>query len=324
MAIGDYSTLRNHAHPSVRSCSPSVRSCATAASRGVRSTCMNNVTILGLGAMGRALAGAFLAAGHRVTAWNRSQDRAAALVERGAIAVPNAADAVRASGLVVVCVTDHPATMAILEPLAGDLSGKVVVDLGTVTPERARESAAWAERHGCELVDGAIMAPTSVIGTERALIFYSGSEAAYERHRSTLAALAGNSVFLGPDHGHAALYDLALLSIFFTGMGSIVHAFAMVGADGIAPKAFQPYVEPFFALLGEMAVGMVPNFESHRHPGDEDNVRMEAAALAQIIDASRARGLDPGPLAALATIFDRAIAAGHGGDSFSSLIEVLR
>lgn len=166
---------------------------------------------------------------------------------------------------------------------------------------------------------------TSSVGGSAGALGDGGSTSSSASNGETSSGGSGGSgVFLGPDHGHAALYDLALLSIFFTGMGSIVHAFAMVGADGIAPKAFQPYVEPFFALLGEMAVGMVPNFESHRHPGDEDNVRMQAAALAQIIDASRARDLDPGPLAALATIFDRAIAAGHGGDSFSSLIEVLR
>lgn len=40
-----------------------------------------SVTVLGLGAMGTALAGAFLRAGHRITVWNRSADKTVPLKE---------------------------------------------------------------------------------------------------------------------------------------------------------------------------------------------------------------------------------------------------
>ncbi|MFD0818979.1 NAD(P)-binding domain-containing protein, partial [Micromonospora zhanjiangensis] len=53
----------------------------------------NTISILGLGPMGRALATAALAAGHPTVVWNRTPDRAAPLVERGAVLAPTAADA---------------------------------------------------------------------------------------------------------------------------------------------------------------------------------------------------------------------------------------
>ncbi|RSS80895.1 NAD(P)-dependent oxidoreductase, partial [Streptomyces sp. WAC02707] len=49
-----------------------------------------SVTVLGLGPMGRALAGAFLAAGVRTTVWNRTPGREADLVERGAVLAASA------------------------------------------------------------------------------------------------------------------------------------------------------------------------------------------------------------------------------------------
>lgn len=71
------------------------------------------VTVIGLGAMGQALAGAFLDAGHPTTVWNRSTDKGEALLARGAVRAASAEEAVLASGLVVVCVVDHDASRTI-------------------------------------------------------------------------------------------------------------------------------------------------------------------------------------------------------------------
>ena len=59
--------------------------------------------------MGRALASAFLAAGHPTTVWNRTPGRADGLVESGAVETGTAAEAIAASDLVVICVLDHDA-----------------------------------------------------------------------------------------------------------------------------------------------------------------------------------------------------------------------
>ncbi|WP_440081483.1 NAD(P)-binding domain-containing protein [Streptosporangium sp. LJ11] len=100
------------------------------------------VTVLGLGPMGRALAGAFLANGHPTTVWNRTAARAEDLVARGAIRADTVADA---------------------------LKGRTLVNLTADTPERARLMAAWAAELGVDYLDGAIMTPTPTIGGPAAL-----------------------------------------------------------------------------------------------------------------------------------------------------------
>jgi 3-hydroxyisobutyrate dehydrogenase-like beta-hydroxyacid dehydrogenase len=168
------------------------------------------------------------------------------------------------------------------------------------------------------------MVPTSVVGTAEALLLYSGSQAAFEAHEPTLKALGGSGRYLGPDPGMAALYDLALLDIFYTSMASLVHAFALVGADGVAAETFLPYANEFFALIPGMASTLARQIDEGKHPGDLDNLQMEAVGIEHIAHASRARGIDTSGLLALKSVFDRAIARGHGADSLSSIVEVIK
>ncbi len=75
------------------------------------------VSVLGLGAMGHALAAALVAAGHTTTVWNRSAGRADGLVEQGAAVAATAGAAVRAGELVVVCLLDHASVHEVLDPV---------------------------------------------------------------------------------------------------------------------------------------------------------------------------------------------------------------
>ena len=66
---------------------------------------MSEVTVIGLGNMGSALARVLLENGLRVTVWNRSPEKATSLVEKGAVLAPDVATAVAASPIIIICVT---------------------------------------------------------------------------------------------------------------------------------------------------------------------------------------------------------------------------
>src|SRR5918992_1290306 len=106
----------------------------------------NEVSVIGLGAMGSALARALLHNGHRVTVWNRTGAKAEPLVRDGAVLAPSAAAAISASPIVVVCVDDYEVTKKILDTreVAPSLAGRVLVQLSTGSPQDARDCEAWA------------------------------------------------------------------------------------------------------------------------------------------------------------------------------------
>ena len=106
-----------------------------------------NVTVIGLGPMGRAMSAALLRAGHSVTVWNRTAGRAEQVVAAGAQLASTPIDATSASDVTILSLTDYAAMYAILGD-GPDLDGRTLVNLSSDTPDASRAAAAWAAASG--------------------------------------------------------------------------------------------------------------------------------------------------------------------------------
>ncbi|MFE9039994.1 NAD(P)-dependent oxidoreductase [Streptomyces sp. NPDC007818] len=212
------------------------------------------VSLLGLGAMGTALARTWLTAGHPLTVWNRTPARAEALAPEGAKVADSAAEAVAASTLVLLCLLDDASVEATLDGV--DLTGKDLVNLTTTTPAEARARAAWAEERGARYLDGGIMAVPPMVGVPEAggYVFYSGSRELFELHRETLAVPVGTT-YVGEDPGFAALHDVALLSAMYGMFAGATHAFALIRRENIDPVAFAPLLGDWIKAMVDPSVG---------------------------------------------------------------------
>ncbi|MFI6828646.1 NAD(P)-dependent oxidoreductase [Kribbella sp. NPDC050241] len=281
------------------------------------------VTVLGLGAMGTALARTFLAAGHPTTVWNRTPGRSPELDALGAVRATSPAEAVAASPLVVVCLLVDATVRSTLDGL--DLSGKVVVNLTNGTPTQARDTAARVAAAGAEYLDGGIMAVPAMIGGPGAFVFYSGSPVAFERHTADLAVL-GRPEYVGSDAGLASLHDIALLSAMYGMFGGAQHALALVGSEKIP---YTRFTEDFLIPWMTAMLGSLPRIAKELDEGPEpgaagSNLAMQAAAYDNLIDASVAQGIDPGLLAPMGELLRRAVATGHGDEDLAALVPLLR
>jgi 3-hydroxyisobutyrate dehydrogenase-like beta-hydroxyacid dehydrogenase len=90
--------------------------------------------------------------------WNRSAAKADGLVADGAARAATVGEAVSASPVVVICVLDHAAVRRVLNTAGDSLTGRVLVDLTSGTPDDARDTSALAVQRGTDYLDGAIMA----------------------------------------------------------------------------------------------------------------------------------------------------------------------
>lgn len=269
----------------------------------------SDVTVIGMGAMGRALASALVAAGRSVTVWNRTPGRSVP----GAVVAGSAAEAVAASRLVVVCVVDNDAMYAAVP--ADALAGRTVVNLTNGSPRQARDAAEWAERHGASYVDGGIMAVPRMIGSPASLIFYSGSPAGFAEGEEAFAVW-GRARYLGADAGVAALYDLALLSAMYGMFGGVYHALALGASEKVPAAELAPLVADWLtAVMGSvraMADGVGGSADS--------NLAMQATAYVNLLDASRDQGVRTDLVTAMGELLHRAVAAGPG----VSMVDLLR
>ncbi|GHH27932.1 NAD(P)-dependent oxidoreductase [Streptomyces lanatus] len=283
------------------------------------------VTVIGLGPMGRTLAGTFLDAGLRVTVWNRTPGRDRDLVERGATSAASAAEAVAASPLTVVCVVNYDASDAVLrqDDVTDALKGRTVVNLTADTPARARDTAAWAAEHGIRYLDGAIMTPTTAIGTPDGVFLHSGPSDLYREHQDVLFALGGSHTHLGEDVGRAASYDIALLDIFWTAMAGYAHAVAIARAEGITARELAPFASGISAILPALFEEFAGDVDEGTYSGELNPITSGVSTMAHIIEASESHGIEATVMRAAEGQARRAIGLGHETDGFMRVTEML-
>ncbi|MFI1731043.1 NAD(P)-dependent oxidoreductase [Streptomyces acidicola] len=282
-----------------------------------------SVTILGLGAMGTALARTWLAAGHPLTVWNRTPARAAALAAEGARAADSAAEAVAANSLVVACLLDDA---SVEEALAGtDLAGRDLVNLTTSTPAQARARAEWARERGARYLDGGIMAVPPMTGVPEAggYAFYSGSRELFERHQDTLGVPVGTR-YVGEDAGFAALYDVALLSAMYGMFAGAAHAFALIRKEDIDPASLAP-------LLADWLVAMAPSVHQtadQLRSGDYTKgvvsyLAMQVAGMPTFVSTAEEQGVSPELLSPYFELMRRRLSEGSGEEGLTGVIDLL-
>lgn len=285
---------------------------------------MAKLSIIGLGAMGQALAARFLQQGHTLTVWNRTPGKAAALVAKGAREATSAADAIAASDVTVMCVLDYAASGAVIGDAAAALSGRALVNLTNGTPAQARATAERVAGLGAAYLDGGIMATPPMIGGAHALILYSGSKATFDAHADTLKDL-GAANYLGADAGLASLHDLALLSGMYGVFAGFFHATALVNSEGIPAGSFLELLRPWMiAMTGELS-GYAQKIDSGRHGVNVvSNLGMQTASLDNILTATREQGVAADLLEPMLNLFRKRAGTGFGDEDISGIFELIR
>ncbi|MER7701813.1 NAD(P)-binding domain-containing protein [Kitasatospora sp. NPDC097605] len=287
------------------------------------------VAVLGLGLMGRALAGAFLREGHPTTVWNRTPGRAPELADAGARPAASPEEAVAAAALVVVCVSDHTAVRDLLDRIdaagPGLLTGRVLVNLTSGTAARARENAARVAAAGGGYLDGAILAVPPAIGTPEAVVLYSGAHADFEHHAPALRALAPDvTAHLGEDHGLAALHDSAVLGLMWSVLNGFLHGAALLGAAGVDASAFAPLAARSTETVAGWLAGYAAQIDAGAYPADDATLETHLAAMDHLAEESAALGVSTELPDLVRTLAGRAVAAGRGGASYAALVEQFR
>jgi 3-hydroxyisobutyrate dehydrogenase-like beta-hydroxyacid dehydrogenase len=283
------------------------------------------VTLIGLGPMGQAMVRVLLNNGHPVTVWNRTPSRADALVALGAVRAETPAQAVAASELVVLSLTDYQAMYDILDgadAADGALNGRTLVNLSSDTPDRTREASEWSTAHGARFLAGGVMVQENLVGTDEAYVFYSGPKEAFEAHQPTLSLL-GRADYVGADVGLAQLFYQAQLQILLTSLSGYLQASALLGTAGVSATKFLPWAVHNFDTVSSYLPEAARELDEHDHPGHQAAITMMGATAAHILEASQAAGINLELPRAVQSHYDRAIAAGHGQDGWTALIEVI-
>jgi 3-hydroxyisobutyrate dehydrogenase-like beta-hydroxyacid dehydrogenase len=283
---------------------------------------MKDITIIGLGVMGTALARTLLENGYSVTVWNRTPAKSVVLEAEGARLAATCADAVAASSTVVICIKSHPDTKAQLESV-DSLAGKNIIELSTGSAPDAQSLYQWTNEQGAKCLIGMICTFPRGIGKQDSTIVTVGSEFLWNNSKDMLKVLAGKSSYIGDQVGSLAILYSALFlprQGFMFGMiyGALLCKKAGVSMDTyveqlpLAIKVVHDYYDVF--------ASSVPN-EDYSNP--QASINTYVAAFSDTLNSFKDNSASDEFPELMAKLVNMGADAGLGEKQITSLIDLL-
>ena len=209
-----------------------------------------SIALLGTGLMGAPMARRLLGAGFPVTVWNRSRDKAEALVGDGARVADSASEAVSDADVVVTMlenggVVEEVLFGAAVAAAAALRPGALLIDMSSIPPNAARDHAQRLAAHGRRHLDAPVSGGTRGAAQGALAIMAGGPEADFEFAAPVFAPM-GKATHVGPS-GAGQLAKLANQVIVGVTIGAVAEALLLAAAGGADPAAVREAIRGGFA-----------------------------------------------------------------------------
>jgi 3-hydroxyisobutyrate dehydrogenase and related beta-hydroxyacid dehydrogenases len=178
---------------------------------------MAEVGYVGLGVMGGGVAKRLLDAGHTVTGWNRTQEKAQWLLDAGMRWGETPRNVAEQSEIVFTMVTNTAAVQAVTDGpdgiLAGLAPGKVYADMSTASPENSRSLAARVAELGAHMLDAPVSGSVITLEQGKLSVMVGGDAEVVERVRPILEAIGPKVFHVGPNGAAVTMKIASNLSL---------------------------------------------------------------------------------------------------------------
>ena len=201
---------------------------------------MQRIGFIGLGLMGQPMSRRLLDAGHPLTVWNRTAEKAKGLLTAGAVWGASPKAVAQASDLVITMVTDSAASEEVICGRAGVLEGAhpglILIDMSSIAPEMSRSHADRARAKGVPMLDAPVTGAPRVASDGKLGIMVGGPRDTFEACRPIFEKLAAKIVYAG---GNGMGTTLKLVNNLILGVAIHASAEALVLAvkAGLDPQS---------------------------------------------------------------------------------------
>jgi len=277
------------------------------------------IGVAGLGAMGAAVAGRHLSLGNEVTVWNRTPDKAKPLADAGAKVVKSPAEVAAASDIVVTLLTDGAAIEAVYNGpnglLAGDVKGKLFIEMSTVPPKVETDLAPKVRGKGAIMVECPVGGSTTPAREGKLLGLMGAEPADAERARPILERMCRKVVHCGPIGAGAAM-KLAINLPLMVAWQAYGEAFAIARSVGWEPqRLLELFVESNGANNAlKMRADMIVKMFEGQDPGPTTfSIANAVKDLRTMVATGESLGAEMRATKAALSGFEDAVGAGIGG-----------
>jgi 3-hydroxyisobutyrate dehydrogenase-like beta-hydroxyacid dehydrogenase len=277
------------------------------------------IAFLGLGKMGSAMARRLLAAGHEVTVWNRTRERADALAREGASVASTPADAVNGAEAVLSMLFDDAAHEEVLFASGGGIDalkpGALHISHSTISVALSERLTAVHAHRGQAYVGAPVFGRPNVAEEGRLWIVMAGSESDLSKARPLMQPLSRGISVVGSEPRQAHALKLGGNFLISAMIHSLGEAFVYSESQGIEPEVFLEAINnalfqsPFYAAYGKVML----------HPPKEVGATIELGAkdLRLLREAAARRQTRLSLAEELAEVFKQAEQNGLGNEDWA-------
>ena len=289
-------------------------------------TSLNGTTIgfIGLGLMGRPMAGNLKAAGAEMIIHNRSQGVMEALSSEGMTPSKTPADVTGQADTVILMLPDTPAVEKVLLGPDGAVSrlrpGGLIIDMGTSKVMATRAFAKDVEAAGGDYIDAPVSGGT--IGAEGGslTIMAGGSDEAMKRAAPIFEVLGKTTTHVGPV-GTGQVAKAANQIIVGLNIGAVAEALTLAKKAGADPARVRDALAGGFADSRILEVHGKRMIEDTFEPGGKCTTQRKD--MSQALELAEELGFELPATALNMALYDKVIEAGHGELDHSALIKAI-
>ena len=284
---------------------------------------MADIGFIGLGIMGKPMAGHLLAAGHRLYVYARKRVPQE-IADAGAIACASSKDVSQKSEIVITMLPDTPQVAEVLfgqQGVAAGLSaGKLVIDMSSISPIETKEFARRIGELGCEYVDAPVSGGEVGAKAATLTIMVGATPQGFERAKPLFEKMGKNITHVG-GHGDGQTTKVAnqiIVALNIEAVGEALLFASKAGADPVKVRQ---------ALMGGFASSRILEVHGERminrtfDPGFRIALHQKDLNLA--LSAARDMGVSLPNTATAQELFNACAANGGAAWDHSALVKAL-
>jgi len=286
---------------------------------------MTQVGFIGLGIMGRPMAGHLMKAGHKLATVKHKKAVPEEIIGAGAVVCASAKEVAEKSEVIILMVPDTPDVEAALFGAGGIeqglAKGKLVIDMSSISPTATRAFAKRINDKGCDYLD----APVSggEVGAKGAAltIMVGGPERAFARAKPLFELMGKSITLIGTNNGDGQVCKVANQIVVALTIEAVAEALVFAAKAGADPAKVRQ------ALMGGFAGSRILEVHGQRmiertfNPGFRIELHQKDLGLA--LSAARELGLSLPNTATAQELFNACAAMGGRGWDHSGMVQAL-
>lgn len=279
---------------------------------------MTTIALLGTGLLGAGMVENLLQKGHTVRIWNRSRDKLAPLVAKGAIAAGDPADCVRGATRVHLVLAEDSTVDAVVGQLRAGLGKDVpVIDHSTNLPAKVKARFGVLRAAGVRYVPAPVFMSPANAREASGLMLLAGPAADRDALQAELQTMTGKLLWVGERVDLAAVHKLAGNSLFFALAAAMADVLAIGAGNDVPPEQMLALFDTFkpgsaLPFLGQRVLKAGAGAASFELAMARKDARlMQEAADGQALLL----------LPQIAAAMDAALAKGHGHADYSIFVK---